>query len=170
MRDIKNPRTRAAANMAWTVNNSIYQGMSKEPQSMLEATKCLIEIFDAKYEKANLRAITKEECLNHLSATEKDKLLKLLQECEELFDGTLGDWDCNQVSLQLKEGAQPYHGRPFPIPKKHVETLNREIQRLCDLGVLKWQADSEWASPTFIIPKKDNTVRVVSDFREINKR
>ena len=170
MRDIRNLRTRAAADRAWTVNNSIYQSTSKEPQSMLEATKRLIEILDAKYEKANLRAITKEDCLNHLSATEKDKLLKLLQEFEELFDGTLGDWDCNPVSLQLKEGAQPYHGRPFPIPKKHVETLEKEIQRLCDLGVLKWQADSEWASPTFIIPKKDNTVRVVSDFREINKR
>ena len=31
-------------------------------------------------------------------------------------------------------------------------------------------ADSELASPTFIIPKKDNTIRVVSYFREINKR
>ncbi len=96
-------------------------------------------------------------------------MLKLLQEFEELFDGTLGDWDCNPVSLQLTKGAQPYHGRPFPIPKKHVETLKKEIQRLCDLGVLKWQADSEWALPTFIIPKKDNTIRFVSDFREINK-
>ena len=59
---------------------------------MLEATKCLIRILDAKYEKANLRAITKEECLNHLSATEENKLLKLLQEFEELFDGTLDDY------------------------------------------------------------------------------
>ena len=38
------------------------------------------------------------------------------------------------------------------------------------MGVLKWQADSKWALPTFIEPKKDNTVHVVSDFREINKR
>ena len=120
MRDIKNLRTRAAADKAWTANNSIYQSilsMSKELQSTLKATKCLIEILDAEYEKANLRAITEEDCLNHLNATEKDKLLNLLQEFEELFDGTLGDWDCNPVSLQLKEGAQPYHGRPFPIPK-----------------------------------------------------
>jgi hypothetical protein len=92
MRDIKNLRTKAAADKAWTVNNSIYQKTSKEPQSMLEATKCLIRILDAKYEKANLRAITKEECLNHLSATEENKLLKLLQEFEELFDGTLDDY------------------------------------------------------------------------------
>ena len=151
MRDINNLRTRAAADKAWTVNNSIYQSTSKEPQSTLEATKCLIEILDAKYKKANLRVITKVDCLNHLSATERNKLLKLLQEFEELFDGTLGDWDCNPVSLQLKEGAQPFHGRWFPIPKKHVETLKKEIQHL---GVLKWQEDSEWALPTFIIPKR----------------
>jgi hypothetical protein len=49
--------------------------MSKEPQSMLEATKRLIEILDAKYEKADLRAIAKLVCLNHLSATEQNELL-----------------------------------------------------------------------------------------------
>ena len=72
MRDIKLLRTREAANKAWTMNNSIYQSTSKEPQSTLEATKCLIEIFDAKNEKANLRAI----CLNHLSATEKKQVIE----------------------------------------------------------------------------------------------
>jgi hypothetical protein len=170
MRDIKNLRSKSAMDRAWMVNNIIYQTTSKEPHSTLEATKPLIEILDAKYEKAHLRAITKVDCLNHLSATERNKLLQILQEFEELFDGTLGDWDCKPVLLQLKEGAQPYHGRPFPIPKKHMETLKKEIQRLCNLGVLKWQADSEWALPTFIIPKKDNTVSVVSNFREINKQ
>jgi hypothetical protein len=74
MKDIKNLGTREAADKACTMNNSIYQNTSKEPQSMLEATKCLIKILDANYEKANLRAITKEECLNHLSATEKGQV------------------------------------------------------------------------------------------------
>jgi hypothetical protein len=104
---------------------------------MLEATKCLTQILDAKYEKANLRAIVEDDCKKHLSAPKKASLLELLQEFEELFDGTLGDWDCDPVSLELKEGARPYHGRPFPIPKKHVEITKKEIQRLCELGVLK---------------------------------
>ncbi len=169
MRDINKLKTRATVERAWTMNNCIYQETSKEPQSTLEATKRLIHILDARYEKADLRAVVADNCA-HLSSPEHTKLLELLQEFEELFDGTLGDWDCKPVSLQLKEGAQPYHGRPFPIPKKHVETTKREVQRLCDLGVLKWQDHSEWASPTFIIPKKDNTVRVVSNFREVNKR
>ena len=74
----------------------------------MEATKRLIQILDAKYEKADLRAIT-ENC-THLSDPDKQKLLELLQEFEELFDGTMGDWDCEPVSLQLREGAKPYHG------------------------------------------------------------
>jgi hypothetical protein len=97
-------------------------------------------------------------------------LLDLLKEFEDLFDGTLGVWNQEPVHLELKEGAKPFHGRPFPVPKIHKNTLIKELNRLCDLGVLEFQPESEWASPSFIIPKKDKTVRFVSDFRELNKR
>jgi hypothetical protein len=35
---------------------------------------------------------------------------------------------------------------------------------------MKRQSSSQWASPTFTIPKKDMTVRTISDFRELNMR
>ena len=105
-----------------------------------------------------------------MSVPDQEKLLKLLTKFEDLFDGTLGDWDIEPVSLKLKEGAKPYHGRPFPTPKAHKETLKKEVQRLCELGVLKWQPESEWALPSFIVPKQNQTVRFVSDFREVNKQ
>ncbi len=41
---------------------------------------------------------------------------------------------------------------------------------MCKLGVLERQPAFEWASPSFIIPKKDKTVRFLSDFREVNNR
>ena len=96
--------------------------------------------------------------------------MKLLREFETLFDGTLGDWDTEPIHLRLKPGATPIHGRPFPIPRIHLETLKKEVAQLEEIGVLKRQPDSEWASPTFIIPKKNKTVWFISDFREVNKR
>ena len=44
------------------------------------------------------------------------------------------------------------------------------MERSVELGVLKRQPKSEWGSPTFIIAKKNGTVRFLSDFREVNKQ
>ncbi len=56
------------------------------------------------------------------------------------------------------------------MPKVHKETIIKEVERLCQLGVLERQHASEWASPSFIIPKKDKTICFLSDFWEVNKR
>ncbi len=56
------------------------------------------------------------------------------------------------------------------MPKVHKDTIIKEVKRLCQLGVLERQPASEWASPSFIIPKKDKTVRFFSDFWEVNRR
>ena len=37
------------------------------------------------------------------------------------------------------------------------------------LGILKWEGESEWAFPSFIIPKSNQTVQFILDFRELNK-
>ena len=108
------------------------------------------------------------QCAN-LNLNERDELLTLLRRYETLFDGTLGDWKLKPVSLELREGSVPYSTRPYPIPEKYFTTSRKEVERLCEIGVLKRQRESEWVSPTFITPKKDQTVRVVSDFRRLNK-
>jgi hypothetical protein len=106
----------------------------------------------------------------HLSADKQKKLLQLLKKYESLFDGTLGDWKTKPVSFQIKKGVSPYHGQAFPVPKIHKDTLIKEVKKLVKLGVLEWQPASEWASPLFIIPKKNRTVRFLSSFGEVNKR
>jgi hypothetical protein len=111
----------------------------------------------------------KDNC-SHLEPSQQEKLLSLLLDYKSLFDGTLGDWNRPPVSVKMKEGAEPYHGRWYPIPQIHKATLMKEINRLESIGVLKRQSSSQWASPTFIIPKKDITVRTITNFRELYKR
>jgi hypothetical protein len=56
------------------------------------------------------------------------------------------------------------------VPKIHKHTIIKEVDRLCKLGVLKRQPASEWALPSFSIPKKDRTVHFLSGFWEVNER
>ena len=87
-----------------------------EPTRNMESTEYTVELLDAKYEKSNLAEIIHEHCA-HLSSQQRNNMLKLLTKYEELFNGTLGDFNfkTNPVSLRLKKDAKPYHGRPYPI-------------------------------------------------------
>ena len=125
---------------ALKLNNSL----AKEQSNTLDATKHTRVYKMPKMQKADLQSIVKNNC-QHLSADNQKKLLQLLVRFESLFDGTLGDWRTKPVSFQLKEGASPYHGRAFPVPKIHKDVLIKEIERLCKLGVLERQNYSEWA-------------------------
>ena len=142
--------------------------LSHESDSLDDAAQRIDKILEAKYEKANLEEIVQNS--DHLKQDEKRSLLPLLKRYEDLFDGTLGRWHDDDYDIELKPDAQPYHARSYPIPKVYEKTLRHEVDRLCKLGVLKKVNRSEWAAPTFIIPKKDKTVRFISDFRELNKR
>ena len=124
------------------------------------------EILDAQYKRADIDKTVESQ--THLSKTEKFYLKLLLMEFEELFDGTLGEWKTAPVDLQLKPNAEPFQLQPFAIPQIHMETLRKEINRLCQINVLRRVPMAEYASPSFIIPKKNGTVRVVSDFRMLN--
>ncbi len=100
---------------------------------------------------------------------QKLQLLSLPQKYEYIFDRTLGEWKTEPVNFKLKEGAQPYHGRPFPVPQIHKETLREEVDQIVELGILTRESESEWAFQYFIIPKSNQSVQFISDFCELNK-
>ena len=130
MREIANLQLKKGVTRALRINFNHAQ----EPVSTCSATKRVGEILDAKYDKADLPAIVRENC-SHLSATDRKMPLSLLLRYESLFNGTLGDWNLPLVSFELKEGMKPYHGKPYPIPHMHKTTLMKEIERLYDIGV-----------------------------------
>ena len=65
-------------------------------------------ILDTKYEKENQPEVVDNNC-KHLTIDQRNKLLRLLIQYEELFDGTLGDWKGELVNFELKSDAKPYH-------------------------------------------------------------
>ena len=140
----------------------------QEPIVTKEATERMVKILDSNYKKANLKTVV--QGARHLNKKERELLYQLLMKYEKIFDGTLGEWKTDPVDFELIDGAQPHSQRHYPVPHLYKETFKKELDRLEQLGVLERVQQSEWGTPTFIIPKKDNKVRFISDFRRLNAK
>ena len=74
-------------------------------------------ILDAKYSKANIKTIA--ESSTHLDNQDRNELYTLLNKYGCLFRGNLGTWYVTPYDIKLKPDAEPYHGKPFPVPHIH---------------------------------------------------
>ena len=125
------------------------------------------EILDARYKWTDVQDVVEGQ--TQLTASQKCDLLDVLQCHQKLFDDTLGVYPHKKFHIDIDPDAKPVHARAYPVPRVHLQTFKKELDHLVELGVLAPQGSSEWASPTFITPKKDGRVRWVSDLRALNK-
>ena len=130
--------------------------IASEPDLIKEELYEAVKIRDAEYKKADLDEVLHN--IPHLTEAQRTQLREVLFKHESLFEGKLGLWDTPPVHLELEANAKPFHARAFPIPHIHEATIRKEVERLCKEGVLEKDSDSQWAAPTFIIPKKEGTV------------
>ena len=120
-------------------------------------------ILDAKYIKTHLKSIS--EISTHLDPQKRNKLYTLLKNYESFFDGNLGTWHGKTYDIKLKPYTEPYHGKPFPVPRIHELMFKQELDQLGYLKFIRKVNRSQWGAPTSLIPKKYSTVRFISDFR-----
>ena len=72
--------------------------MAHDPEST-DADR-IQRIIDLKYKEADLPSVVAEA--KDLSPKQQQQLLEVLQKFEVGFDGTLGDWQCEPVDIELK--------------------------------------------------------------------
>ena len=118
----------------------------------------------------NYKDMTAKEMVNldnqgHLKTKEKNLLEVFLGGFEDLFLGKVGNHKGMDVEFELEEGTKPFYARPYNIPVSLLDSTKEAIQEMIQNGVLKQiHEDTEWAAPTFCVPKKTTGVRVISDF------
>jgi hypothetical protein len=124
------------------------------------------EIKPADYQGADLQKIVEEQ--THLLPLECAKLYSTLSEYEPLFQGTQGNYNGDPIELELLPNSKPFFSKAYSIPTAYVNVTKGEIERLENIGLLSRVQSAEWAAPTFVIPKKNGTVRLITNFRVLN--
>lgn len=124
-------------------------------------------ILPSKYDAVNIDDVV--NTCKHLSADQRSDLRTLLSKFPTLFDGKLKVYPDEKMHLTIEPNAVPHRSRAYPIPRMHLQTFKDELDRLERIGVLEKAGRAEWITGTFVIPKKDQRVRWISDFRALKR-
>jgi hypothetical protein len=105
-------------------------------------------ILDTNYPKVDINIMVNELDIEESS---KLKLKRTLKQFPTLFGGGLGRLNIPPVSIELKKDVKPYQGRYYNISKAFESSTRKEVERMCDIDVLRkltYDDDSPWAAPS----------------------
>jgi hypothetical protein len=71
--------------------------------------------------------------------------------------------------IELEEGAKPVITTPYRNPKKYKDEIDKAIKELLDKGHIR-PSSSPFASSVVLVKKKDGTMRMCIDYRDLNKK
>ncbi|SAL95385.1 hypothetical protein, partial, partial [Absidia glauca] len=100
----------------------------------------------------------------------RESLLKLLSEFQDVFDwhnDRMGRTTLLDHEIILKENTPPIRHRPYRMAPVEQEYLKKELDRLCDLGIIK-PANTPFTAPIILVKKKNGDYRMVVDYRKLN--
>ena len=57
------------------------------------------------------------------------------------------------VDIELRPGVKPYHSNPYLVTQEQEDVFRKEVERLCQLGLLENVNWSEWGYPNLFNQK-----------------
>ena len=104
----------------------------------------------------------------------RQKFEELCEQYGEAFSKGNEDIGRTKLVMDIDTGdSPPVSSRPYTLPLKHYELVQREIESLGCAGIIT-KSMSKWASPIVIVPKKSApgeppNRRLCVDFRKVSE-
>ncbi|KAJ0574579.1 putative nucleotidyltransferase, Ribonuclease H [Helianthus annuus] len=73
-----------------------------------------------------------------------------------------------EFKIDLSQGAKPVAKAPYRLAPTEMKELMTQLQELLDKGFIK-PSVSPWGAPVLFVKKKDGSMRMCIDYRELNK-
>ena len=106
-----------------------------------------------------------------LHKEEKLKVMDMLYKYKDAFSLRDEIRTCPNIEVEIEvTDRSPFFIRPYHVRKEDKVVIDKEMKRLCYMGILK-KGFSAYSSPVMLISRKlTKDKRVVTDFRHLNVR
>ena len=106
-----------------------------------------------------------------LTESEKVQLIDMIYKYKEAFSLRDEIGTCPNIEIDIDvTDKTPFFIRPYQVKEEDKRVLDKEMKRLCYLGILK-EGFSAYSSPVMLVSRKlTQDKRVVTDFRHLNTR
>ncbi|XP_048770361.2 uncharacterized protein K02A2.6-like [Ostrea edulis] len=90
---------------------------------------------------------------------------QIMSKSKDVFSEELGALKDIKAKITLKSDAKPKFCKARPVPHSLKPAVDKEIDRLIQLGIWTPVKYSEWATSIVVVAKRDGTVRICGDFK-----
>ena len=73
-----------------------------------------------------------------------------------------------EFSIEVMPGTSPVTMQPYRMAPTELKELKVQLKDLLDKGFIRPSA-SPWGAPVLFVKKKDGTLRLCIDYRQLNK-
>ena len=73
-----------------------------------------------------------------------------------------------EFAIELAPGTEPVSKAPYRMAPVEMRELETQMQDLLDKGIIR-PSVSPWGAPVLFVKKKDGSMRLCIDYRELNK-
>ena len=101
-----------------------------------------------------------------IKAMKDDPLQSLLQPFESIFKDELETYTGEKAKIYIDQLVMPKFCKARPLPYAMREMVEKELQRLETLGIIKPVKSSKWAAPIVPVLKPDRkSIRICGDYK-----
>lgn len=97
--------------------------------------------------------------------------IPVVQDFSDVFSDDLHGLPPNreiEFSIDLIPGTAPISQPPYRMAPKELKELKTQLQELVDKGYIRLSV-SPWGAPVLFVKKKDGTLRLCINYRQLNK-
>ena len=110
-------------------------------------------------------------CGRYGKRTSKLEVVPVVSEFPDVFPDDLPGLPPDrqiEFTIELAPGTEPVSKAPYRMAPSEMRELAKQLQEFLDKGLIR-PSVSPWGAPLLFVKKKDGSMRLCIDYRELNK-